>query len=59
MSSTAIIGVLFIIVILGTDVWLWIKNGINGTFSRELIEDSHKYPIIAFLVGFLIGHWYG
>lgn len=59
MDFTTWFIILGTIVILGVDAVLIIKNGKKASISDHIVLWSHKWPVIAFAWGFLMGHFYG
>ena len=54
---TAMVTIVFIVGILGYDVWAFYHGGTEGTVSYMVImEWSYKYPAFTFFVGFVMGH---
>ena len=47
------------LVILGFDAVMLKIKGVPGTISAHMDAWSHRWPVIAFLWGFLMGHFYG
>ena len=47
---------LFVIGLIIYDVWTVLKRGSETTISVQLYEFSKKYPMVAFLIGFVMGH---
>ncbi len=38
------------------DVWTVLKRGSSTTISVQLYEFSKNYPMVPFLIGFVMGH---
>lgn len=50
--------IIITILILMFDLWLY-NDGVEGnTISQVVIKYSYKYPMIPFVLGVLLGHWY-
>ena len=47
------------VLILLVDAILIAKRGVDASISSHIQVWSHKWPLIAFLWGFLMGHFYG
>jgi hypothetical protein len=48
----------FIVTALGVDaIFLW-RGGVKNTISFRMIEWSKLYPIIPFLIGIVMGHFF-
>jgi uncharacterized integral membrane protein len=47
------------VLILSVDVVLLARGGEKATISDHMRAWSHKWPVVAFLWGFLMGHFYG
>lgn len=59
-QKITILIVILVVVLLGAyDVFALCEWGVSATISHQIILWSHSYPIIAFLFGLLIGHFYG
>ena len=58
MSTTTILVVVFLILIVIADVYLAIKGGFQNTISWWVWLNSVKYPIIPFVFGMLMGHFF-
>ena len=56
--TVEVIVVVNILALLIWDYFLW-KNPNKQTISRKLIDHSKNYPLIPFIMGFFVGHWYG
>lgn len=50
-----VIGV-FIVGLLGYDVYAYMAGGQEATVSNTMIVWSHEYPAMTFLIGFAMGH---
>jgi len=46
------------VIILLFDLYLYLDKT-KKTISQRIIEWSKKYPVIPFVFGFLMGHWFG
>jgi hypothetical protein len=55
-TITLLVIALFIIGLLGYDVYAYVVGGQDATVSNVIIELSHDYPAGTFLVGFAMGH---
>lgn len=56
MSFTLAFIIVTLVVIFGVDLWLLVKKGYKATVSATLLDMSMKFPIIAFLLGVVMGH---
>lgn len=53
---TKIVLFVFIVGLLGYDVYAVIAGGTEATISHLVIEMSYQFPAFTFAVGFLMGH---
>lgn len=56
MNTTTIILIAVIVGLGGWDVFALVKWGYTATISYDVLTDSKNHPIIAVLVGIVIGH---
>ena len=47
-----------IAIIIGFDVFVWVKGGTEATVSWTVFEWSYDYPILPFFMGFVMGHFF-
>lgn len=47
---------LTVVILGGYDIWAGVHGGYQATISWVMWDQSHTYPIIPFLMGFLCGH---
>lgn len=59
MNNVEIILVVGIVCVLIWDVFLYTDKTEGNSITQITIKRSKEYPIIPFLLGFLIGHFYG
>lgn len=57
--STELIIIVVTVLILLWDLYLYRDKIEGNTISQVIIKYSYKYPMIPFVVGVLIGHWWG
>jgi len=56
---TFIIFITWLAILLIWDLYLYLDSKPRNSITQVTIDYSKKYPIIPFLWGFLIGHFYG
>lgn len=56
--TTELIIIVVTILILAYDLYLYNDKVAGNSISQVVIKWSYKYPLIPFVIGFLIGHWY-
>lgn len=59
MNTTEIVLVVGTILVLLWDMFLYADKNPGNSITQVVIARSKQYPIIAFLLGFLMGHFYG
>lgn len=59
MNLTEIVMTVAVILFLLWDVWLYSDAHPGNSITQVIIARSKQYPIIAFALGFLMGHFYG
>ncbi len=59
MNLTEIIMTIVITLLLLWDVWLYSDAHPGNSITQVIIKRSKQYPVIAFALGFLMGHFYG
>jgi hypothetical protein len=56
MSFTQWFVILVAVVVIITDLVLYLKKGDDATISRMLLKTSQSWPIIPLLAGIILGH---
>lgn len=59
MNMTEIVIAVAVPLILIWDMWLYADKHPGNSITQVVIKRSKEYPIIAFALGFLMGHFYG
>jgi hypothetical protein len=59
MTRTILAMVIITAGILLWDLCLGLNRKDGDTISEVVRRYSHQYPLIPFVIGFLIGHWWG
>lgn len=59
MSLATVIILGTIVFWVGSDVYLLMKSGKQATISVTMYTTSKQYPIVPFLFGVLMGHFFG
>jgi hypothetical protein len=58
MNPTQIFIAFALIIILGFDCVAYLKWGVQGTISWQVIDQSYKQPLLPFLAGVVMGHFF-
>ena len=59
MNATELVMTIGLFLILIWDVWLYSDSHPGNSITQVIIKRSKEYPVIAFALGFLMGHFYG
>ena len=59
MNSTELILIVGIVLVLIWDAYLYADKTEGNSITQVVIKRSKQLPIIPFLLGFLMGHFYG
>ena len=59
MTRTTIAMLIITVVILAWDLCLAMNRKEGDTISEVVRKYSQRFPMIPFIIGFLVGHWWG
>ena len=59
MNATELVIIVAVPLILIWDMYLYADKNPGNSITQVVIARSKEYPIIAFALGFLMGHFYG
>ena len=57
-KTTIIVIVSAVLALIGYDVYALSVNGTEASISYTIVAWSYKYPILPFVFGFLMGHFF-
>lgn len=58
MNITDILSVVSVVIAIIYDLFAWYYWGVEKTITVTVQKYSKKWPLLPFLIGMLIGHWF-